>query len=169
MSTYHLWLKPSGSAYTLLATTIAELARTYDGPLFEPHVTLLSNLPGAEEEVAARAAQLANSLEPFEIQLGGPGYKDQYFQCLFLQVAQAPGIMEAHQHARRTFLKHEAYFMPHLSVLYGNYPPALKEQIIPTLSRNLAVRLSVDKVDLIRADSDDPKDWVNIGIFPFRG
>ena len=41
MTTYSIWLMPSGDVYVLLARVIADLGRTYNAPLFEPHVTLL--------------------------------------------------------------------------------------------------------------------------------
>ena len=51
MPSYHLWLMPFGEAYPLLAATIAELSRRHGAPIFEPHVTLLGDLPDSEEEI----------------------------------------------------------------------------------------------------------------------
>ncbi len=49
--------------------------------------------------------------------------------------------------------------MPHLSLLYGVYPSALKDQIIAALNSALRLHFKVTSIHLIRALSDDPKNW----------
>jgi 2'-5' RNA ligase len=164
--TYHLWLTPSGKAYDILMKTIAELSRAYQGPLFEPHVTLLDSLPGTEVEISARSSQLGTSLQPFDIQLTEPGYGDQYFQCVFLKAQETPAIMNAHELARRLFVKDPSPFMPHLSLLYGHYSIELQNKIAATLPETLCPSFTVDTFDLIRARSEDPKDWIPILTVP---
>lgn len=165
-NTYHLWLKPSGRVYDLLVKTIAELSQVYQAPFFEPHVTLLGSLPGTEEEITLRSSQLGTSLRPFDIQLTTPAYGDQYFQCVFLKVQETPAMMNAHELATRLFEKHTSPYMPHLSLLYGHYSIERKDKIAATLPETLQLRFTVDTVDLIRARSEEPKDWVPILTVP---
>lgn len=164
--TYHCWLKPSGKAYDILKTTIAELGVTYQTPFFEPHVTLLNSLPGTEEETLVRSWQLGRSLQPFDLQLTHPAYGTQYFQCVFLKIQETPALMNAHELAKRLFKKEITSYMPHLSLLYGNYSSGLKEQIVNTLPKTLSLTFTIDKIDLIRAGSDDPQDWNTILTVP---
>ncbi len=164
--TYHLWLKPSGKVYDILVKTMAELSKAYQGPFFEPHVTLLGSLPGTEVEISARSSQLGTSLQPFDIQLTEPGYGDQYFQCVFLKAQETPAMMNAHELARRLFVKDTNPFMPHLSLLYGHYSIELQDKIAATLPETLRLSFTVDKFDLIRARSEDPKDWIPILTVP---
>ena len=165
-TTYHLWLKPSGKVYDILAKTIADLSKAYQGPCFEPHVTLLGSLPGTEEEIFARSSQLGTSLQPFDIQLTEPALGDQYFQCVFLKAREIPGIMNAYELARKWFGKNTSPYMPHLSLLYGHYSIELKEKIAETLPETLRLGFTVDTFDLIRARSEDPKDWISILTVP---
>jgi 2'-5' RNA ligase len=169
MSQYHLWLMPSGTLYELLADTITKLSRTYRAPCFHPHVTLLGTVPGAESEIATRATQLAQELDPFEVRLATPGFTEHYFQCLFFQVEETRQLMDAHAKARVLFQRGtDPPYKPHLSLLYGRYSRELKEGIIAGLSPELAGRFIVSRLDVIRAASDDPKDWVRIQSLPFR-
>ncbi|MDH4361016.1 MAG: 2'-5' RNA ligase family protein [Nitrospirota bacterium] len=161
-TTYHLWLKPSGKVYDILAKTIAELSKAYQAPFFEPHVTLLSSLPGTEEEITGRSSQLGTSLRPFDIQLTEPAYGDQYFQCVFLKVQETQAILNAHEQAKKLFAKGTSPYMPHLSLLYGHYSIERKDKIAATLPEILRLSFLVDTVDLIRAGSEDPKDWLPI-------
>lgn len=164
--TYHFWLKPSGKAYDILKKTIAELGETYQAPFFEPHVTLLSSLPGSEEEILLQSLQLGRSLQPFGLQLTDPAYGNQYFQCVFLKIQKTPALMNAHELAKRLFEKEVTSYMPHLSLLYGNYSSGLKEQIVTTLPATLSLTFTIDKIDLIRAGSEDPQDWRTILTVP---
>jgi len=161
-TTYHLWLQPSGKIYDILAKTIAELSNAYQAPFFEPHVTLLGSLPGTEEEITGRSSQLGTSLQPFDIQLTEPAYGDQYFQCVFLKVQETLAMMNAHELAKRLFAKDPSPYMPHLSLLYGHYSIERKDKIAATIPETLQLRFTVDTIDLIRAGSEDPKDWLPI-------
>ena len=164
--TYHLWLTPSGKVYDIFVKTIADLSKMYQGPFFEPHVTLLDSLPGTEEEISVRSSQLGTSLQPFDIQLTASAYGDQYFQCVFLKAQETPALMNAHDQARRLFLKDNKPYMPHLSLLYGHFPIELKDKITATLPETLRLSFPVDKFELIRALSEDPKDWIPILTVP---
>jgi 2'-5' RNA ligase len=165
---YHLWLMPSGAAKDRLARTIAGLAQSYDAPRFEPHVTLLGNLPGTEADILSSASNLARDLQCFEIQPRTPGFTDRYFQCLFLHVEPTPSLLAAHITTRTVFSREDdTPYIPHISLMYGSYPVRVKQEIIATLPEHLLEPFSVDRLYLIRADSDDPKEWHRLREFPF--
>ena len=170
MTTYHLWLKPSGEAYDILATTIQELAGKLKTPIFEPHITLLSPLSGTEEEHDHRTKQLAQQLHPLVITLTEPAYRDEYFQCVFMKALETPSLMEAHAQAKRVF-SHAggAVYRPHASLLYGLYPAELKQKLIAALSPTLRMTFGATTVYLIRSESDDPKDWHNLSAVAMEG
>jgi 2'-5' RNA ligase len=160
--TYHLWLKPSGKAYDLLIKTIADLSHVYAGPVFEPHLTLLGSLPGTAQEISSRSSQLGTSLQPFDIHLTEPAHGDHFFQCVFLKVRHTPALMNAHNLACKLFDRDASPFVPHLSLLYGQYSPELLDKIVATLPDTLCLSFTVDRLDLIRAKSENPKDWATI-------
>jgi hypothetical protein len=167
--TYHLWLKPAGSAYDLLAQTIRNLAHELGGPVFEPHVTLLGHLDGTEQEHIERTHQLARKLRPFQVVLTEPSYRDKYFQCVFMYVEQTPAVMNAHALARKVFRHMIESYMPHLSLVYGFYPEPTKKEVIAKLDSSLRTAFEASDVYLIKADSDDPKDWDEFLTVPMSG
>jgi len=156
---YHLWFKPSGAAYDILTRTIRELAQELNGPVFEPHVSLIGSLDGPERELTQRTEELAQQLQPFKVVLTEPSYRDNHFQCLFMLVEKTPPIMNAHALARDFFHKPNQLFVPHVSLAYGSYPDSRKELIIANLTPDVRTCFEVAAIYLIRADSDDPKDW----------
>jgi 2'-5' RNA ligase len=167
---YYIWLMPVAEIYALLAATIAELGRKHAASIFGPHVTLLGDLPGSEEEIAVHTSHLARQLKPYDIHLTTPAYEDQYFRCLFLNVQETPVVMEANARGKMTFNQpDEPPYKPHLSLLYGSYPVPLKTQIIATLPSFQGVHFSVTTLHVIRVESTDPKDWHKICAFPLNG
>lgn len=69
---YNIFLIPSGMAYERLSTTIANLSKAFHASNFVPHVTLLGNLFGSEDEITLQALSVARQLKPFNIQLTHP-------------------------------------------------------------------------------------------------
>ena len=167
---YHLWLMPSGEIYDRLAKIIEDLSEKYGGPFFWPHVTLLGFLPGTKEEIMAHSLTLAQTLQPFDVRLNDLGYEDTYFQCLYLNVEGTAEIMEANSEARRVFhSSRSSKFTPHLSLLYGDYPCEIKDQIISSLGKYWRIRFEITDIHLIHAESEDPKCWTKIERFQLIG
>lgn len=170
MPSYHLWLMPFGEAYPLLAATIAELSRRHGAPIFEPHVTLLGDLPGSEEEIVPLSSLLARQLNSYDIHLTTPAQEEQYFRCLFVKVQETSAVMEANVRGKRIFNQpNDPPYRPHLSLLYGSYPVSLKARIIADLPSFQGVHFAVTTLHLIRAESTNPKDWHRIHAFPLSG
>jgi 2'-5' RNA ligase len=168
MLSYHLWVIPSGRAHDLLAGTIVKLSDQYRSPCFSPHVTLLGHLPGTEAEILSRAKMLARRLRPFQIDLTKAGTTDQYFQCLFLYVDCTVAIRDAHIQAVTMFSMADASpYTPHLSLMYGHFPGDLREQAASALPTSLKLEFVVNRLEVIRAGSEDPPDWITIESIPF--
>ena len=83
---FSLWIVPEGDVRRRLAALIAELARRFGGPVFDPHVTLLAGLPGPAESVIARAEEVMRVSNPFPVRFVGPELGDGYFRSLYLRV-----------------------------------------------------------------------------------
>ena len=168
-ATHHLWVKPTGAVRDTLVQTIQELAHGLGGPVFEPHVTLLGGLSGTEQEHTQRSEIVTQQLRPFKITLRAPAYRSEYFQCLFIHAEHTTSLMNANVLARRIFQKPNETYMPHLSLVYGSCPESRKRAIIRNLSADVRASFEVTALCLIRAESNDPKDWHEIANYPFTG
>ncbi len=83
---YSLWIVPSGNAYDMLVDLISQLSERYSTPCFEPHITLLGDLPLSEEDMLFKTCYLANLIRPFKIRLTAVNYFDEFFECLFTAI-----------------------------------------------------------------------------------
>jgi len=108
---------------------------------------------------------VAAALRPFAIRLEKIDFFDEYFRCLFVRAAPTEPLRNAHQAARQA-LGHgrEPDFMPHLSLLYGNFPRSLKEGVIADMGPRLDVQFKVRSLQLYRTQGE-PHLWRRVASF----
>ena len=163
MTSYAIWLMPTGEEYTRLSRLIGDLSRQYGGPIFEPHVTLLGDVNGSPECIGERTDQLASSIPPFSVHLTAPGYQDVYFRCLYMQVELSPPLQQCYREAQRIFDHSESQpFMPHVSLLYGTFPSQDKEPMASGLPKDVPRIFDVAALYVLQARSKDPRSWIII-------
>ena len=156
---YHLWLVPEGEALHRLQGVIDDLAEAYGGPVFTPHVTLLSLFADQEASLIETNRRLAASLEPFNLDLKVPETGTIFFQCVYMRVAEDPLLSRTRQAAGTAFALPADNYMPHLSLFYGDEPPDRRATILSTVPQEARCRLPIESIQLIRADSKRPLDW----------
>lgn len=165
---YSLWFMPRGEVCHLLSGIIARLSDRLGAPEFSPHVTLLGGCVGERRELIRRSAAVAAVLQPFTIFLKAIGFRDEYFRCLFVHAALTGPLRKAYHAARQTLGRgHEPAYMPHLSLLYGNFPPNLKEELTASLGQRLDVQFKVRSLHLYRTQ-DEPLHWRRVASFGLR-
>ncbi len=156
---YHLWLVPKGDTMRRLQGVVDRLSRTHNGPVFTPHVTLLSGLSADEVSLIERNRRLAAGLEPFRLDLTMPEVGRTFFQCVYMRVAKDPSLSRVHKLAAKAFALQVDDYMPHLSLYYGDVSPERRAIILATVPAKAKCSFSVESIQLIRADSAQPVDW----------
>ena len=151
---YSLWLTPPTSISEELSAVISQLSQQHSTPYFEPHITLLGDLTLLEEEMLSRTSQLADLITPFKLKLTTVSYLQEYFRCLFIKVEESQEIIEANQKARTLFHRaHDPKFMPHLSLMYGDFSPEKKEKIILEIGNDFHMTFEVRSLELVLSSS----------------
>ena len=167
--TYSLWLMPGGQVYRRLHGVILKLSREYSTPAFKPHVTLLGRIVAPRREVLVKSAQLARSLRPLLIRLGALEGLDEYYRCLFVRAAKTGALKKASRAALRVFSRDERpAYMPHLSLVYGNLSPRVKEQIIRELGGQSELEFEVRSLHLYLT-TGKPRAWRQVKVFDLSG
>jgi 2'-5' RNA ligase len=163
---YHLWIAPEGKLGDMLQSTIEDLAHRNGGPLFSPHITLLTYLEGPEVELVSRTEQVASTQTPFELSLEKAEVSDTFFQCIYLRVAESAPLLDFRRKVARTFQRPEKPYMPHLSLLYGDLAKEQRDEVASNLPSSLLLQISISSVQLIKATSLKPSDWSCVAQFP---
>lgn len=125
---------PDQEVQKTLTSIVEELAQKYSGPVFEPHMTLLGDLPLSKEDVVSRTRKLASVLKPFPITLGKVECSTTYFQNVFVRVNTSALLLSAYIRARDLFdIDAHRFFMPHISLLYGDHSMQERTRIAETV------------------------------------
>ena len=162
---YSLWLMPGGEVRDRLTMILRRLSARLNAPEFSTHVTLLGRCVGDRGELIRQSAQVAASLRHFAIRLEHIDFRDEYFRCLFLHAALTEPLRKAHQAACQAFgRRRDRAFMPHMSLLYGNFPQSLKEKLIAELVPRLDVQFKVRSLHLYRTHGE-PRRWRSVAKF----
>jgi 2'-5' RNA ligase len=112
-----------------------------------------------------RSARVAAALRPFAIRLEEIGFLDEYFRCLFVRAALAEPLRKAHQAACQALgRRREPAFMPHLSLLYGNFPRSIKEGVMAEMGPRLDVQFKVRSLHLYWTHGA-PRHWRRVASF----
>ncbi|MDB5245160.1 MAG: cyclic phosphodiesterase-like [Parcubacteria group bacterium] len=171
---FHLFFEPEGDLKKELSEIIKKLAKEYDGPIFTPHVTLLARIPSESESasvsletISEKAQSLAKSLKPFTLTLGHTGTENAYFKALYLHIQEQTEMRVLHAQAlEHFFMDDESPYLPHLSLLYGNYPQEQKQHTIESLALPTEDSFIVKSLYLYKTEGE-VHDWELIKEFPF--
>lgn len=163
---YTLWLVPTGEVFRKFSNIINKLAKDYDAPVFDPHVTLLGEIMQPEDECIVKTKQLVKNQKPFIVNLEAIGYQDYYWRTLFVYAKKTPNLQNLHERAKKIFDMEVPPYMPHLSLLYGMFPVETKREIIKEIGRQQKASWEVNKVTLVRGG--EIKDWKIVAQFDIR-
>lgn len=161
---YCLWLMPTGEAYDKFSSLIKRLAKEYNASVFEPHVTLIGDLMGSENDVLKEVEQLVLGQRSFPITLRLIDYQDFYFRTLFVKADRTKPLQTLHDQACEIFEMKEPNYMPHLSLLYGDFSPKVKEKIIEAIGRDQTTEFTVSSLNVFKTDGE-VESWHKVGEF----
>jgi 2'-5' RNA ligase len=165
---HSLWLMPIGDAYDKLLGLIKRLAQEYKTPLFVPHVTLLGETMQSDNDVLKRAEQLVSGQKPFPVTLRTVDYQDFYFRSLFVRADRTEPLLSLYNRAKDIFeMQDIPFYMPHLSLMYGNFPRLVKEKIISGIGSDQLTEFTANSVYLFKTDGE-ANTWCRVKEFPLR-
>jgi 2'-5' RNA ligase len=141
------WLIPSESACSFFQRSINDLARRFDAPVFEPHVTIYvgADRADAAKNALGAAARKCNLIELTPV---GIDQSDEFIKTLFVQFAMNAELRKINGIIRDTANDSSQYELkPHLSLLYKNLAAATRCE----LAASIDVPLSEVTFDAIKA------------------
>ena len=128
------WLIPSEPAHRFFQRIINDLARRYDAPVFEPHVTIHVGVDRADAAQnalghAARKCKLIG-LTPL-----GTDQSDEFIKTFFVQFAMSEELRKTNDIIRVAANNSSQYELnPHLSLLYKNLAATPRRELAASIS-----------------------------------
>lgn len=158
---------PTGRTKEELSKIISSLSKKYNSPMFKPHVTLTGGFTGDEKKLLKKTEELSKMLKPLTVHLGRASYLDEFFRSLFILVERTPELMDACETARMLFGISEDDFVPHMSLVYGNFSAEEKERMIKQTGREFNIKFTADKIHFVFNNEQQLK-WPEIAAFPLK-
>jgi 2'-5' RNA ligase len=128
------WLIPSEPAHSFFQQVINDLARRYDAPVFEPHVTVHV---GADQADATEKA-LGEAVREFKhivLTPLGIDQSDEFIKTLFVQFAMSVELQRFNEIIRSAVHDSSHYELkPHLSLLYKNLAAVTRRELVASVN-----------------------------------
>jgi 2'-5' RNA ligase len=127
------WLIPSEPAHSYLQSLINQLARRYNAPAFEPHVTVHVGVNCAEavDEVLSNAVQ---GCERVVLRALEVTHSSEFIKTLFVQFAPTTELQQLNQSIRTAAQDSSDYQLnPHLSLLYRRMSIQERRALAPSI------------------------------------
>ena len=141
------WLIPAEPAHSFFRSIIDNLARRYDAPVFEPHLTVHAGEDRAD--LARQAlAESAGKCTPIKLKPLGIEQSDEFVKTLFVHFALSTELRQVNAincDAAQDSLRYE--LKPHLSLLYNKMEAAARRE----LAASIVVPFSEIAFDRIKA------------------
>ena len=113
------------------------------GPYFPIHMSLCGELLGEEKELIKKIKSTLIRLDKFSIEIDNYGYKNTYFQSLYIRVIKNTKLVLQKKIIVDIFNRQTKFFFPHISLFYGKEHNSIKKKIIsnlPNLKKIIKVR-----------------------------
>jgi 2'-5' RNA ligase len=128
------WLIPAEPAHSFFQEAINDLARRYDAPFFEPHVTIHvgANHIDAAEHALSKAARECQSIT---VKALGIGHSEEFIKTLFVQFALNAKLQQLNAIVRSAAEDSSDYKLdPHLSLLYKRISPVVRSELADSIN-----------------------------------
>ena len=163
LTEYSFWLLPAEPLRAVLYSIIQELADTFTGVYFEPHVTISCG-PSSNDESLALAREIASQFTPVELTPTGLDHTNLYTKTLFIQFEESASLREMSVHIRKHSSRPSSYLLnPHLSLLYKIAPLETRTKIGQTLRVPKGIyrfdRLKVIETEIPLTQPEQIKRW----------
>jgi 2'-5' RNA ligase len=163
---YSIWIRPKGLEGENIQSLISSLASEYHGPLFAPHITVVGTINSSKSEITnvqQKLEELGRSVGRFSVSLTKFGSLDEEYRSLYL-LAESPMLAKVFEQSATFFPQVTAeHFkqMPHASLLYGNYSPKTKHEIIQENLSLVPLHFEVESFDLFKTDGP-AHEWIKV-------
>lgn len=132
-STLAYWLMPAESSRTFFASIIEDLARRFDAPTFEPHVTIY--ITAKNDDIPAEIlSRVLNGLSPLRLSPLNLQYSDSFTKTLFVQFKSSPLLTRLSDALREASVLRQDYPLdPHLSLIYKKLDTSTKIDLLNSI------------------------------------
>jgi len=158
---YHsIWLMPCFEHEKMFSEIVQALAKRFDTPVFQPHLTLVEDMPRTCEELKPLLTQVAEGASSFDASVETVEESPLYYRSFYARFPVVAPLRMLKEKAVGLFgVGSVETFMPHISLAYGVEEGAEKSQAITALQSKLAgTSVHFDRVCIVSSSQHTPID-----------
>jgi len=161
MEIYSIWLMPDDKTiYRKFENIVSKLSEDFGGPIFDPHITLMADVEMDKSKFLEKVELLSKQIKPFKLETMDTSFSTTYFQSVFVFVKATADLMNARLCADEVFGRENSMFMPHISLLYGDFDMQTREKAMKSIEMP-RLSYAVDSL-VVTPAAGDPKNWYHI-------
>jgi len=150
---YSIWAGFNNKQQEQLEVLKKKVNKILEGPYFPIHMTVSSRVLESERELIKKMESNLNRLSRFSIEIDNYGYKNTFFQSLYINVKRNHRFISQKKIIDTIFNCQPSFYAPHISLYYGLKNNAVKKKIISKLPKlkkiikinNLCIALNDEK------------------------
>ena len=128
------WLIPAEPARSYFRSLISNLADRFDGPVFEPHVTIYVT-ENTEEQPDTVLGEAFKSYGRYRLSVRGLDHSDKFTKTLFVQFEPNEELARLTSDLRRASAVQSDYELnPHLSLIYRTMSREAKRDLAASIN-----------------------------------
>jgi len=112
---------PDGNIKDAIESKIAILNNFCGGPNFSAHLTLLGSFLGPKEILINNTKRLSKIIKPFRVTFKEIKFSDEFFYSVFISIYPSKELLKARKISCELFNITDTNYLPHVSLVYGNY------------------------------------------------
>jgi len=152
---FWLWCQFADTDMEFLRNIQSQVNKKFQGPKFEIHLTLLGPIMIIDKERVRTVRQKCDKLNPFKVYPLGYSFSSSFFTSLFIEIKKSKNL----SNFRKEFsdispLGLRTNYMPHVSLMYGNFQKDEKRKLITNLL-GLRKSFTIDKVCIVDVNEDN--------------
>lgn len=132
---YSIWAIFNNKQEEQLEILKKKVNKIIEGPYFPIHMTISSRILGSERELIKKMESNLNRLSRFSIETDNYGYKNTFFQSLYINVKKNRKFISQKKIIDTIFNCQPSFYTPHISLSYGLKDNTVKKKIISNLPK----------------------------------
>ncbi|MEZ0169351.1 haloacid dehalogenase [Microvirga sp. TS319] len=160
---YHsIWLMPCATQERMLSGIVRDLAGRFESPIFQPHLTLVEDMPRTCEELQPLLAQVAEDASAFDAPVETVEESGLYYRSFYARFPVVQPLRVMKTKAVEVFrVGNVESFMPHISLAYGVQEGPEKSRSMGDLRERLAgMSVRFDRICIVSSSQQTPiEEW----------
>jgi 2'-5' RNA ligase len=161
-SHHSIWLMPRLEDEERFAALVQDLALRFRSPVFQPHLTLVEDMPRSAEELTPLLQSLTDGAASFPAQVERVEESELYYRSFYARFPVVPALKTLKQNAVDLFgVGSLDSFMPHISLAYGVPADEEKHRAVAELHERLhGLNVMFDRVCIVSSSQQTPiEEW----------